>query len=690
MKEIISLILVVGLLLALCACDAQEQPEATEATVPVEVEATEATEAPTEGFVLPIIEKEEISYDDVNELEPVDGWYQIHSIVGVQNIANHPDAKFNVLCDIDLGGVTLEPIGSKAAPFTGQIKGNEFTISNFKIEKSTADGDMGFFGVNDGVVLQLQLADVTMVADANTARVGGLAGTNTGRLQRCKVEGVLTVDSVAVDAQCGGAVGYNVGELKNSDIDLDIVYNFAGAAKIGGLVGYNEGGAIADTDACGYIQVADGKDKNVGLFVGHAKDVEVIRAIFLGENNRIGGELFTDFIGLAENAKTSEVLWRDNSAEELSAEVRAIREKAVQSMYDMGTVEWTVSEIVGGACHPSCHTDICHSAFLPGIIYRGAPYRHQASSLDRIMFCLDENNVMEDFVMEWGELAGYQNYMGSSCYIACQLAWATVANSMNSPNSMQSVIYTEDVKTIPVGNWGEKWPVENRVNDGYTSKIRDYMTEEELYDCYAQIRAGDVLTRVHSGGAHSLMAAEDAVVIRDVNGKIDPANSYIIDHEQGGDQNPPEGMSSSWGINVKKSFARLYDESLLPVTIEELLEGEKDVPEASIVDDADGRLGLTTGVVTSNFYVDSVTMLITDAQGNEVMNKKMFTRVEKITDYNEIGMFERYFVNEFDLANFTSSVQELTLESGATYNVTITANLMTFDQIVVKDYSFVA
>ena len=121
MKKIISLILVVGLLLALCACGAQEQPEATEATVPVEVEATEATEAPTEGFVLPIIEKEEISYDDVNELEPVDGWYQIHSIVGVQNIANHPDAKFNVLCDIDLGGVTLEPIGSKAAPFTGQM-----------------------------------------------------------------------------------------------------------------------------------------------------------------------------------------------------------------------------------------------------------------------------------------------------------------------------------------------------------------------------------------------------------------------------------------------------------------------------------------------------------------------------------------------------------------------------------------
>lgn len=687
MKRTLIFFLIACMLFGLCACGAQEEVQVTEeATLPTEAEVVEE---PT-VFVPPVIEEEVISYDDVNELEPVDGVYQIHSIVGVQNIANHLDAKFNVLCDIDLGGATLEPVGSKDAPFTGQIKGNEFTISNFTISKTTADGDLGFFGVNDGVVMQLQLAGMTLVADATTARMGGLAGTNTGRLQRCKVEGALTVDAAAADAQCGGAVGINTGDLKNSEIDLDIFYNASGAANIGGLVGHFAEGAIADSDACGQIVVADGKDKNIGLFAGYAKDTEIVRALFAGENNRIGGELFTDFIGFAENATVPDGLWRDNSAEPLPADARALREKAVQSMYDMGTIEWTVSEIVGGECHPSCRTDICHSAFLPGITYRGAPYRHQASSLDRILFCLDENNQMEDFVMEWGPLAGYQNYMGSSCYIACQLAWATVANSMNCPNSMQSAIYSSSVGTIPVGNWGEKWPEENRVNDAYTSKIRNYMTEEELYDCYAQIRAGDVLTRVHSGGAHSLMAAIDAVVIRDANGKIVPAESYILDHEQGGDQNPPEGMSSSWGIYAKKSFARLYEESLLPVTIEELLVGEKDVPEAHIEEGMDGILGLTTGIVTSNFYVDSVTMVITDDQGNEVMNKKMFTRVEKITDYDEIGMYERYFVNEYDLANFTSAILELGLESGKTYNATITANLMTFDHIVVKDYSFVA
>ena len=138
MKRIISLILVLCMLLAFSACGAQPEEQVEEVTEAI----VEETEAPTEGFVLPVIEKEEISYDDVNELEPVDGWYQVHSLVGVQNMANHLDGKFNILCDIDLGGAVLEPLGSKDAPFKGQIKGNEFTISNFKIEKSTADGEM--------------------------------------------------------------------------------------------------------------------------------------------------------------------------------------------------------------------------------------------------------------------------------------------------------------------------------------------------------------------------------------------------------------------------------------------------------------------------------------------------------------------------------------------------------------------
>ncbi|MBQ6839247.1 MAG: hypothetical protein IJO45_00965 [Oscillospiraceae bacterium] len=685
MKRLLSLVLVLCMMITFVGCTGSN--EEVEVTEPVAEESVEATEG---GFILPPKEEEVISYDDVNELEPVDGWYQIHSIVGIQNIANHLDAKFNILCDIDLGGATLEPIGSKDAPFTGQIKGNEFTISNFTIEQPTADGDLGFFGVNDGVILQLQLGNMTLIASEKTVRIGGLAGTNTGRLQRCKVEGTLTVDAAGADVQCGGAVGVNTKELKNSEADLDIFYNAAGAANIGGLVGHFTEGVVSDSDALGQIVVADGKDKNIGLFAGYAKDTEVLRAVFLGENNRIGGELFNNFIGLSENAVVTEGLWRDNDVEEIPADIRAIREKAVQAMYDMGTIEWTVNEIMGGACHPSCKSDICHSAFIPGMIYRGVPYRHQAGSLDRMMYCLDENNVMEDWVFDWGTLGGYQNYMGSSCYIACQLAWATVANSMSSPNSMQSVIYSSSVGTIPVGDWGEKWPEENRVNDAYTSKVKNYMTEQELYDCYAQIRAGDVLTHVASNGAHSFMACTDAVVVRDAEGNIDPNESYIYDHEQGGDQNPPEGVSSSWGIWVKKPFTRLYGDSDLPVTIEEFLVGESEVPEAHIENGMDGLLGLTTGMVSSNFYVDSVTMVITDAQGNEVLNKKMFTRVEKITDYNEIGMYERYFVHEFDLANFTSTVLELGLEHGASYNATITANLMTFDKIVVKDYSFVA
>lgn len=682
MKKLIAFLLAVCMLFGLVACNVSNEPQAS--TSP----SAQDTTAPEDEFIIPTIEKEEVSYDDVDELTPVNGEYQVHSLVGVQNMAKHPDGRFNILCDIDLGGAVLEPIGSKDTPFTGQIKGNEFTISNFKIEQPTKDGDMGFIGVNEGVVIQLQLADMTMTATKDTVRMGALAGTNNGRIQRCNVQGALTVEEAAAPTQCGGAAGVHTGDLKNSIIDLDITYKAAGAANIGGLVGSTTAGEITDSDAYGFFEVTDGKDKNVGLYAGYIKDVNVVRSVFLGEKNLVDGKLYTTYLGKAENAGTEDCLWRDNSAEELPDQVRQTREKAVQSMYDMGTVIWTTSELLPAECVPGCNAEICRMALVPGTYYRGVPYKHNAGSLDRLMYLMDENNVLKAEAAQWGNVGGYQNYMGSDCYRACQLAWSTVANSMNSGNAMSTIMYTDDVNVIPVGQWAEKWPAEARLNDSLTTRVNNYMTEQELYETYAQIRAGDVLVQILSKGAHAIMACIDAVVVRDENGLIDPSESYIHNHEQGGDQNTSDEWKTSWGIDVKKTFGRLYGESYLPITIEELLEGEKDVPEASVVDGADGILGLTTGIVKSNFYVDSVTMEITDSKGNEVFNKKMFARIDKITDYDSVSMFERTLTDTFDLANFTNDIMGLTFADGETYNCTITANLHTFDQIVVKEFSF--
>lgn len=678
MKKLFCLILALVLVLGMCACGAAEEAQ-TDTTG-----AAETTVATEPAFVIPQPEKEEVSFDHINELEPVDGVYQVHSLVGVQNMADHPDGEFEILCDIDLGGAVLQPIGTKAAPFTGEIKGNEFTISNFTVEGATADGDLGFFGVNDGVVMQLQLAGMTIVTDAATQRVGGLAGTNTGMLQRCRAEGTITAaDGKLTD--CGGAVGVNTGKLRNSVVDMDIAFSASGEANIGGLVGSALEGEIRDSDPYGKIEVTGGSNKNVGLLAGYAKDIEIQRSMFMGEKNHVDGQLKKDFIGLAENAVATESLWRDNSAPELDPEIREIREKAVQAMYEMGTVMWTVSQPINTECAPNCTTGGCHYGRAPGKWYRGLPYMHGAGDLERLEYCLDEEGVIEDWVYELGTLDGYQMYMGNDCYMACQMAWATVANSMNAPVVENCITFGEDRGLIPVGDWRTTWV---NVEQGKTTRYYvNLCGEETVLEAYAQCRAGDVLIYNQSGGGHAIMAATDPVVVRDENGKIDTANSYFYTHEQGESSDTAE-YNTTWAIDKFNSFGALLEKCYLPFTIREMLEGEDDVPEAHLEGGMEGFYGLMTGVVKSNFYLNNVTMVITDADGNEVFNKKMFSRVDKLMVYDGLGMRTRQLVMEYDLAGFTESVMQLQLDPQQTYRCVITAGLHTGDRIVVKDYTF--
>ena len=666
MKKILSVLLIGAMLLSFWACGNKE-----------EAVDSNSIPAPTE---------ETVNYDEINELEPENGVYQVHSIEGLKNMAKHLDGKFNILRDIDLEGATWVPLGTKDAPFKGQITGNEHVIKNFKVEAPTVDGDMGFFGVNEGTILQMNLADVALTPTKDTKRVGAMAGTNNGRIQRCVVDGTIEVSAIAAEAACGGAVGVNTGDLKNSDIGVDIHYTVAGKANIGGLVGVTTAGEVRDTDVSGKLLIENGKDKNVGLFAGYAKDVEIRADVFMGEDNRIDGELFNTYVGQLDNATTRDCLWRDNSAEELPAEIREIRSKAVQMMYNMGTFKWYVDELINTECIDGCNTGLCHTALVPGTEYRGLPYKHSASTLYRAQYALEENGMLKDWVVDLGPLGGFVTYLGNDCFRAVQTAWSSVANSMNSSNCMEFVMYSEEVGAVPIGNWAKVWT--NKIADQYTKKCVELVGEQALCEDYAKMRAGDVLIMIGTGGAHAIMVAQDPVVVRDENGLIDPTRSYIFNHEQGGDNITDQGYVTSWGINAQKHFSRLLGDAYLPLTIKEMQEGEKDIPEAHMKETVDGKLGLVTGIVESNFYVDSVTVKVTNSKGEEVFNQEVFARIDKVTDYTGMGMFERTLVNTFDMANFTTHVAKVNFKENETYNCVISTHLHTGDDIVVREFSF--
>lgn len=650
MKKFICVLLLLGLLLSCCACGSKQ-------------------DAPTE--------QEFDIYADMDETVPVDGVYKIHSIKGLQNMAAHPEGKFELVRDIDLGGATLSAVGTKDQPFTGEFNGGNFTISNFTV---TGEENVGFFGVLNGSVKNLHIKDMTVAVTAAAKNIGSVAGSFSGSISRCSVAGTISVTEAAADAVCGGAVGSASGKIQYSQFDVDVAYTAAGNACVGGFAGAMTGGKLEENETAGRVDIT-GQNKTAGLMTGRMDGGQVVNCVFLGESNTVDGKLFTDLAGtLAEGASMEKCLHRDNSAAPLPENVQALRDKVEANMRAQGTIIWKVSEVLYHDC--SCALAVCHGAFYPEKTYQGIPYNHKAGSLERFRYCFDENGVAKDWVYDMPAFEGHDMYMGNDCSTAIQRAYLTVSNSFTFTGASQE-IPDRKMGTIPVGDW--TWDL--GTIPWYSIDYINATDEQVMYESYAQLRKGDAITYAIEEGGHTRMCASDAVVVRDENGLIDPTYSYVLFHEQGAPVTW-EPYYTTWRIDYKYTFANLYMATAVPVTIEELLTGEMEVPEAALEGGCEGKAGLTTGVVKANYYVDSVTMVITDENGQEVLNHRMFTAVGKHEDHSNNSAFIRKVTFEYDLANFALPLRYIPFREDGTYHCTVTANLATGDSFVVKDYSF--
>lgn len=669
MKNLLKYLFILGLIITCVGCGPQNNDDTANV-----------------DDVTPSEESEEVNYDDINEFEPVNGTYKIHTVEGIKNIANHLDANFELLCDIDLNGETLKPFGNESTPFTGIFSGHGFTLSNFKVDGSN-NSAVGFVGVNNGTLNQVVLKDYEVITDNNAENIGSLAGVNNGTLYRCETVANINNEKVSSEANIGGLVGLNTNDIRNCDATLD--FNNNKALNIGGIIGKSTGGKLRDTITRSSFNLNSDKNQTVGLLVGDASNTEITRCAFMGEENKIDNTLFTKLIGKNINSQTNELLTRDNSAEELSPAVKELRAKVVQYMYDCGTFEWGSNVLIATECVAGCSSNGCHTALVPGKKYHGLPYKHSLSTLDRMEYIVDEDHMLKEWITDQGPLGGFPTYIGSDCYRSVQLSWSTVANSMNSSNCMEAIMYPEITGVVPVGTWSKKWDADTRLNDAYTAKCIELCGDQSMMEDYAQMHAGDGLIYINSGGAHCIMCCEEPVVVRDEKGNIDANNSYIYFHDQGSALSDCEEFSSTWSIHEYRTFQELLAAAFLPVTIKELQTGETEPIEVHMENDASGILGLTTGLVTSNYYVDSVTMVITDENNNEVFNKKMFSRIDKVTDYDgNVSMFERTFVNSFDMADFVTPLRDVELKQGEGWHCKLSTKLNTGDEFVVKEFTF--
>lgn len=687
MKKILSIVLLIAVLVSLCAC-ARQQTQATVATDP----ATEPSKVPSLKELEAQMEAQEHAYDvdpketygHIDQTVPQNGVYQLWNAEGIKSIASHPEGKFQLLCHIDMGGIEIPPI----PVFSGELDGVNFTIRNFTV-KGNSDGNFGFIGVNKGNIHNLTLENVTFAPTGNVQNVGSFAGVNENTILRCFVNtSAMTVTEAAANASCGGIVGLNTGKLQNNTVTVDMSVSGASPMHVGGIAGSITAGTVEFNDQNGKL-VITGENKIAGLIAGNIRNVHIQECAFVGELNTINDKLFENYFGAEENVTFQRLLHRENGREPLPANVQKLRDRVVQEMYDMGSVEWSTSQDLLHDC--TCLLTVCHGNYTPGKLHVGIPYNHKGGSMARFYYCVDENNVVKDWVYDLAAFDGFDSYVGNDCSTAVAHAWWTVSNSTDFIRSSYQHPRFE-TGCIPVGNW--VW--EKGINPetgaagytgGYTEGYILATGEQEMYECYAQMRKGDVYYSVTKDGGHTRMAAADPVVVRDENGLIDPTYSYVLSHEQGAPA-VEDPYFCSWRLDYKYTFGQLFRTQKVPLTCEELLTGEMEPVECELLGGAEGKMGMITGTVKSNYFLDSVELVITDSKGNTVMSHRMFATVGHFYDNNSNDNGIRNYNDTFALSDFTAPLQYVQLENGETYSYSVTGYLATGDSFLLKEDSF--
>lgn len=340
-----------------------------------------------------------------------------------------------------------------------------------------------------------------------------------------------------------------------------------------------------------------------------------------------------------------------------------VRKSIARRMYDLATIKWTPKEVEGvdgiygnnsASSNPTSRT--LH--YLSGTYYYGIPYgQKNATTLERFA-SLVENSVynydeeaLNDIVWnEDGTIKGFRVGYGrkietlqcATSTFEAMSAFLPFHVGISGPNSF---IWNTNIERVLGGleysdvdlTWEEMVSNPNEPTRN-TNDFVEINGEQNIYEGYAELEIGDVVSS-YPVGQHVRLVTGETVVVRNSDETIDPVNSYIIATEIWGitynynyeieeDQvdwvpNPKytdintiqdlAGNNVTWRVNKKFTFADLINQqAYVPVRMLALDSDEVEKPYFEVINAntvEDVRNGLK-GTLVSNYKIDSVTYTV--------------------------------------------------------------------------------
>ena len=314
--------------------------------------------------------------------------YQISTAEQLSILNYDLQSNYKLIKDIDLEGKEWTPIGTSSVPFSGTFDGNEYKISNLKLDKNT--GNIGLFAFTSGSTIKnLRIVNANI---KGTGTVGALISSSVStKIENCSVEGT---GSVTGDNDTGGLVGYinggsviksysaikvngngYVGGLAGRALSSVLTQNYTtgdvtgSGTYVGGLVGYMGSGTVTQNYTTG--------DLTGGLYtgglVGYIKSATVTQSYatgsVTGNATNIGGLVGHTDYSISESYATGSVQGKSVVGGLVGSTILASKQNisdcfALGSVFASDTTNGNAGGLIGSVSAPSTANNIknCYAA----------------------------------------------------------------------------------------------------------------------------------------------------------------------------------------------------------------------------------------------------------------------------------------------------------------------------------------
>ena len=355
-----------------------------------------------------------------------------------------------------------------------------------------------------------------------------------------------------------------------------------------------------------------------------------------------------------------------------------MRATAVDLMRKALTVEWYTPEEF------EVSTSISTTKFTRYERYAGIPYTGPNTSIYAFLDYLNlktgrllSDKLAADQNAELG--SAFTRTIGSSCSGTAGWALLSVANSIHGVFQCYYMVYKNG--WIPLGDYTydlETPSFGKPDSKAFTDDIVKQYGDQKMYECYALLKPADVVVwQDHVKMGHTMMATEDAVVVRNADGSVNGEESYVIiqDQRPGGfeqiDEETGDKYHAQGRIDYKYTFKRLFEEAYIPMTIAEF-QGTKayEFPEVKLNTDKeikspDDLNGTAIVRVESNYPLATIALFARNkATGEKIrLSVREFSRAE-VADGT---------ASHFSLKGFAAPVKRTGVLESGDYEVTIEA-----------------